>query len=182
MDSDTLTTIGEALAGDQGAFEMLIRTYSRAVFSHAYSVLRQREEAEDVVQETFLKAYKSLRRIREPEKFPQWLFSIARNRARDVLRKRRPLPLPEDAGEIEDPGAEKPDRHLEGEELHQRVHSALSSLPEHHRLAITLRFLDGMDCGRIEETMGLTNGALRGILGRGLGTLRKALKPAMEGS
>ena len=57
--------------------------------------------------------------------------------------------------------------------------TALKTLPEHHRLAITLRYLEGMDHRAIEETMGLSNGALRGILGRGLETLRKTLTPAI---
>ncbi len=158
---------------------MLIRTYSRLVFAHAYNILHQPEEAEDVVQESFFKAYQTRWQLRDPEKFPAWLFSIARNRALDIIRRRRTVPLPEDTEMIMDSHAEKPDQQLEGAELHEKIHTALSSLPDHHRIAITLRYLEGLDYHTIEEIMGLTNGALRGILGRALHTLRIALKPSL---
>ena len=180
MDPDIRQAIEEARKGDPEAFEMLIRTYSRRVFAHAYSILHHCQEAEDIVQETFLKAYKTLSRLREPEKFPSWLFAIARNRALDLLRQRKLDPLPENIGEISTEDLEKPAHSLENTELHEKVRQVVSSLPENHRLAITLRYLEGMDYQTIQETMGLTNGALRGVLGRALGTLRKSLKPAMD--
>ena len=175
MDPDLRATIGKALEGDQGAFEALIRTYGRTVYAHAYSVLRHREEAEDVAQESFLKAYKARWRLRDPEKFPQWLFSIARNRALDALRRRKPAPLSDESEEIVDDGIENPDRQLEGSELREKIHTVLSALPEHHRIAVTLKYLEGMDYQSIEKAMGLSNGALRGILGRALQTLRVEL-------
>jgi RNA polymerase sigma-70 factor, ECF subfamily len=179
MDQDQRLTIEQALAGDHEAFEMLIRTYSRTLFSIAFSILRNHTAAEDVVQEAFIKAFNGRKKIREPEKFPQWLFSIARNRAHDQYRKKQTLPLPEGAEEIEDSKIKSPHANLQGAELHASVHSVLSTLPEHHRTAITLRYLEGMDHRTIETTMGLSNGALRGILGRALETLRKGLKPEM---
>jgi RNA polymerase sigma-70 factor (ECF subfamily) len=138
--------------------------------------LQNREEAEDVVQDTFVKAWKSRWRVRDSAKLPAWLATIARHRARDLARKRRPEPLPEnfDSNEItefEDVG-QKAD--LDGE-----VRSALAQLPELHRAAVTLRYFEELDYGTIEETLGLTNGALRGILGRALGLMRKRLKPAL---
>ncbi len=170
--------VKQALEGDQEAFEMIIRTYSRQVFARAYSILRQAEEAEDVVQDTFLKAWNSRWKIRNPEKFHPWLFSIARNQALDLLRKRRTVPLSEDVEEIRSPAEEDPDRQMEGAELRRKIGVALDALPENHRLAVTLRYLEGMDHQGIEETMGVSNGALRGILGRAMQTLRITLKPA----
>ena len=177
LTSNERDLVKQALAGDQAAFEMIIRTYSRQVFARAYSILRQPEEAEDVVQETFLKAWNSKWKIRDPEKFPQWLFSIARNQSLDFVRKRRTVPLTEDAEEIENPSEENPDRQMEGTELRAKIGVALEALPENHRLAVTLRYLEGMDHQGIEQVMGLSNGALRGILGRAMQTLRVTLKP-----
>lgn len=171
-------TIKAALGGETEAFEMLIHEYSSRLYAVAYAILGNCEEAEDVVQESFLKAYKARWRVRDPEKFPAWLTTIARNKARDLLRAHRRSPqrvvaegLPEKAAGASGEGEDT-------DELHLRVHSILSTLPEQHRTAVTLRYLEDLDYRTIEQTMGLTNGALRGILGRALGTLRKGLKPS----
>jgi RNA polymerase sigma-70 factor (ECF subfamily) len=167
-----------AIQGDREAFEMVIRTHSRSLFAIAYGILQNREEAEDAVQDSFVKAWKSRWRVRSPEKFPAWLATIVRHRARDTFRKRnvalsavelaagqwdigqRPMPRPET-------------------ERDAKVQSALAALPELHRSALMLRYFEEMDYRTIENTLGLTNGALRGILGRALSSLRKQLRPAL---
>jgi RNA polymerase sigma-70 factor, ECF subfamily len=162
-----------AIHGDRETFEMIIRTHSRTLFAVAYSILQNREEAEDVVQDSLVKAWKTRWRVRDPEKFPAWLATIARHRAHDVLRRRRSVPLPSEAieiGKTETTGTTAIDHQL---------HSALASLPELHRTALTLRYFEEMDYRAIENTLGLTNGALRGILGRALAALRKQLRPAL---
>src|SRR6266704_920233 len=88
-----------AIHGDREAFEMIIRTQSRALFAIAYGILQNREEAEDAVQDALVKAWKSRWRVRDPEKFPAWLSMIARHRARDVFRKRRTVSLSDEAVE-----------------------------------------------------------------------------------
>jgi RNA polymerase sigma-70 factor (ECF subfamily) len=172
MDASEREVYRAAIHGDREAFEMIIRTQSRALFAIAYGILQNREEAEDAVQDALVKAWKSRWRVRDPEKFPAWLCMIARHRARDVFRKRRTVPLsemPEIAGS-ETPQTSALDRHLD---------SALASLPELHRTAISLRYFEEMDYATIENRLGLTNGSLRGILGRALATMRKQLKPAL---
>src|SRR6059058_5743079 len=82
-----------AIHGDREAFEMIIRTQSRALFAIAYGILQNREEAEDAVQDALVKAWKSRWRVRDPEKFPAWLSTIARHRSRDLARRRRSVPL-----------------------------------------------------------------------------------------
>jgi len=180
MNSPENDLIQAALDGDSDCFEMLIRTHSRTLFAAAFAILQNRDEAEDVVQETFVRAWNKRGRLREPEKFPAWVTAMARNRACDLLRKRRTVPLDDHGPEIPDTQTVRPDEQIAGEDLHGRVLAALSRLPEQHRTALTLRYLDGMDHRSIEKTMCLTNGALRGILGRALTTMRKTLKPAIE--
>ena len=82
-----------AIHGDREAFEMIIRTHSRTLSRSLTGILQNREEAEDVVQDSLVKAWKMRWRVRDPEKFPAWLSMIARHRAHDVFRKRRPLPF-----------------------------------------------------------------------------------------
>ena len=176
MDAPEQAIYRAALQGDRDAFEMVIRSTSRNLFAIAYGILQSREEAEDVVQDTFVKAWKSRWRVRDSAKLPAWLATIARYRARDLARKRQPEPLPEncEADEVEFVVAAEKGVDLDGE-----VRSALAQLPELHRAAVTLRYFEDLDYGTIEKTLGLTNGALRGILGRALGRMRKQLKPAL---
>ncbi len=161
-----------AIHGDREAFEMIIRTQSRALFAIACGILQNREEAEDAVQDALVKAWKSRWRVRDPEKFPAWLCMIARYRARDVFRKRRTVPLSEIP---ETADTETTDTTM----LDRQLHSALAELPEIHRVAISLRYFEEMDYATIESRLGLTNGSLRGILGRALASMRKQLKPAL---
>ena len=163
-----------AIHGDRDAFEMIIHSSSRNLFAIAYGILQNRQEAEDVVQDTLVKAWKSRWRVRDPEKFPAWLSTIARHRARDLARRRRPEPLPHDFE-----SAEVVDAETETADLGPHVQAALAQLPELHRVALTLHYFEELDYATIERTLGLTNGALRGILGRALGLMRKRLKPAL---
>lgn len=174
MDSNEHAIYRGAIQGNREAFEMIIRSMSRNLFAIAYAILQNREEAEDVVQDTFIKAWKSRWRIRQPEKFPAWISTIARHRARDVARRRRPEPLPD---EIESAGAVTNDK--ASTDLDAEIQTALAQLPELHRTAVTLRYFEELDYATIEQTLGLTNGALRGILGRALGAMRRKLKPAL---
>lgn len=176
MDHNEREIYRAAIHGDRDAFEMIIRTHSRALFAIAYGILQDREEAEDAVQDALMKAWKSRWRVRDPEKFPAWLCMIARHRARDVFRKRRPLPLPNEATEAL---AGDTRENTSDEGLDRQLHSALAQLPELHRSALALRYFEEMDYQSIEKLLGLTNGALRGILGRSLAAMRKQLRPAL---
>ena len=173
MDASEREQYRAAIHGDREAFEMIIRTHSRTLFAIAYGILQNREEAEDVVQDSLVKAWKTRWRVREPEKFPAWLATIARHRAHDTFRKRRTVPLSEQMhepieSELKDTIA-----------LDRQLQSALAALPELHRAALTLRYFEEMDYQSIETTLGLTNGALRGILGRALAMMRKQLRLAL---
>ena len=170
MDASEIEQYRAAIRGDREAFEMIIRTHSRTLFAIAYGILQNREEAEDVVQDAFIKAWKTRWRVRDPQKFPAWLATVARHRAHDILRKRRPLP------DLDPSEASDSSNHSD---LDQNLHSALATLPELHRAALTLRYFEEMDYRTIENRLGLTNGALRGILGRALTAMRKQLRPAL---
>ena len=176
MDPSEQETYRAAIKGDRNAFESVIRASSRNLFAIAYGILQNREEAEDVVQDTFVKAWKSRWRVRDSAKLPVWLSTIARHRARDLVRKKRPEPLPEDFESTETVEFQSAGQNAD---LDGEVRSALAQLPELHRIAVTLRYFEELDYGTIERTLGLTNGALRGILGRALGVMRKRLKPAL---
>jgi RNA polymerase sigma-70 factor (ECF subfamily) len=180
MESAERIMVTAALAGDDEAFETVIRTYSRRVYVVAYAISQDPAEAEDIVQETFLKAHHQRAKLREPEKFPAWLLTVTRNAARDRLRRRRPQAEPEAFDTLADHGVATPGSAMEKQEHDAHLRRALATLPEEHRTALTLRYLEGLDYRAIESEMGLSNGALRGILGRALGTLRRM--PGLERS
>jgi RNA polymerase sigma-70 factor, ECF subfamily len=173
MDASEREHYEAAIHGDREVFEMIIRTHSRSLFAIAYGILQNREEAEDVVQDSLVRAWKTRWRVRDPAKFPAWLSTIARHRAHDIFRKRRTLPFSEQLTETIDQESANTTA------LDQQVHSALATLPELHRTALTLRYFEEMDYRTIENTLGLTNGSLRGILGRALASMRKQLRPAL---
>ena len=168
-----------AIQGDRDAFELVIRSSSRALFAIAYGVLQDRAEAEDVVQDAFIKAWKSRWRVHDPGKFPAWLATIARHRARDVARRRRSVPHDDELNDTPDASFESEAEQARAADVNDQVHAALAELPETHRVALSLRYFDALDYATIEQTLGLTNGALRGILGRALQTMRKRLQPAL---
>jgi RNA polymerase sigma-70 factor, ECF subfamily len=173
MDASKREQYQAAIHGDREAFEMIIRTQSRALFAIAYGILQNREEAEDVVQDSLVKAWRTRRRVRDPEKFPAWLATIVRHRSRDIFRKRCSVPLSE---QITEPIEPEPS---DTTALDRQLYSALAALPELHRAAVTLRYFEEMDYRTIENMLDLTDGALRGILGRALASLRKQLRPAL---
>ena len=89
-----------AIHGDTEAFEMVVRKMSRPLFAIAFGALQNREEAEDVVQDAFVKAWKSRWQVRTPERLPPWIAMIVRHRAHDILMRRRNVPLEEQFNEI----------------------------------------------------------------------------------
>src|SRR5256714_12759400 len=149
MDSAEPAIYRAAIQGDREAFEMVIRSVSRNLFAIAYGILQNREEAEDVVQDTFVKAWKSRWRVRDSAKLPAWLATIARHRARDLARKRRPEPLPEnfestEVVEFEGAAGGKTDLECGGR-------PGLAQLPELHPAALTLRHFEEPRYGTTEQ-------------------------------
>ena len=97
--------VRQAMAGDERAFAFLVGQFSRLVYAHAYTLLGDRQEAEDVTQECFLRAFRFRVRLEDPAKFPYWLLAIARNLARDRYRQRhavQSLDDPAQAQPVED--------------------------------------------------------------------------------
>ena len=176
-DDDELPLIQAALCGGPREFEPVVRRYGLRVYAVTFSVLGSRAEAEDAAQDTFLKAYGKRGGVREPEHFASWLLAIARHQALDGLRRRRFVPHPPDVEERwVDEGTLPPDAQLDAAESHARLRAVLATLPERHRLALTLRYLEGHDHRTIEQSMALSNGALRGVLGRALAAMRAGLR------
>ena len=181
-DSDEIL-VGRAQRGDHAAFEELVRRTSRLVFARLYLETGNSHQAEDLLQETLLTAYRTIKQLANTEKFRSWLLRIAHNLAidaarRDARKKRTPEPeilkLRQVAIEMK-----RPEEHAEKEELRLKVLAILRELPEEYRLPLTLRYLAGADYETIQQQMGLSNGSLRGLLHRGMQRLRAEMQKVM---
>jgi RNA polymerase sigma-70 factor (ECF subfamily) len=170
--------------GDRAAFEELVRRTSRLVFARLYLDTGSVHRAEDLLQETMLHAYRSLKRLQDPAGFRPWLLTIAHNAAIDAARrdarKKRTAPPGEEMPLSAVPAnGLTPDEFAQREELRQQVLAVLRSLPEEYRLPLTLRYITGADYEAIGEQLGITNGSLRGLLHRGLKMLKERLPPGL---
>jgi RNA polymerase sigma-70 factor (ECF subfamily) len=164
-----------AKQGDSAAFEELVRRTSRLVFARLYLETGDTHRAEDLLQETLLQAFRSIRQLKDPHGFRSWLLTIAQNVAIDAARRDSRLKrTPPERLPSRDGG--RPVDELQREETRQRVLSILRSLPEEYRLPLTLRYIGGSDYETIQMQLGLTNGSLRGVLHRGLKLMRERLR------
>src|SRR4051794_40815831 len=162
-DSDE-TLVRSAQRGDRAAFEELVRRTSRLVFARLYLETGDAHRAEDLLQDTFLVAFRSLHHLANPGGFRTWLLSIAQTTAIDAarhdLRKKRAGPRADAAALAAVAGAgPPPPEEAERAELRGRVLAVLRSLPEEYRLPLTLRYLSGADYETIQTQLGLTNGS-----------------------
>ena len=171
-------------AGDRTAFEQLVRRTARLVFARLYLDTGRPQIAEDLSQETYLIAWRSIRQVTDPSGFRTWLLSIARtasiDAARHESRKKRSGTRLDAAvlGTIPD-RAPPPPEVMEREESRRKVLDLLRDLPEDYRLPLMLRYLHGSDYASIGRELGLTNGSLRGLLNRGMTMLREKCKGMM---
>lgn len=155
VEEDALLVLA-AVAGDLEAFDELVRRYRPAVLAVAYEITGSSEEAEDVAQETFLIALKSLPTLRDPRKFGAWLKAIARHQAFRQANHRRRYDLDERllerwrAKEEEETFEE-----LERKERHEALHAAIEALPEMYRLVIWLHYFEDMPLKRVADFLGL---------------------------
>jgi RNA polymerase sigma-70 factor, ECF subfamily len=182
MSETDAVLVGRARAGDRDAFEELVRRTSRLVYARLYLDSGNAHRAEDLLQETYLLAFRSLHRLEDPAGFRRWLLTIAQRAAIDAGRRasrlKRTTPLVSETPLAAIPGkCPSPERQAQREELRQRVLGVLRSLPEDYRLPLTLRYIVGANADEIGTQLGLTNGALRGLLHRGMKMLRDRLPP-----
>jgi len=187
MDGSDAAEVARARAGDSEAFRVLVERHSRNIFRLAYRMTGNEHDAEDVVQETFLKAYRRLDQFEERANFGSWLHRIAANCSFDVLRSRQRRdeshPLPdEDLSVVDtlvatDPS---PDRVLFGEEVRRKLKGAMGRMSAIERSAFTLRHYEGLSIQEIGEVLGLEANAAKHSIFRAVRKLRQALAPVMS--
>ena len=182
-----------ARAGSEAGYRELIRRYERPVFSLLYRMVRDRELAEDLAQETFVKALNAIESYRPEFKFSSWIFKIANNAAIDHLRRRELDTLSlEGSPHAETPDAveatalqvgarqESPLDAVEARELGTQIEAAIAQLRPEYRSCILLRHVEGRAYEEIAEILGLPLGTVKTYIHRARNELRQALAHLRE--
>lgn len=169
----------QARAGAQPAFREIVRRYERPVRSLIARMVRDPALAEDLAQDTFLKAFRNLAGFDSTRKFSSWLFRIAHNTAIDAIRRRPHGALELGGRETpRDPPVPPPPDPAEEAALGQALDAALGRLRPDYRMAVLLRYQEGCSYGEIAESMAIPEGTAKTYVHRGRKLLAEALERA----
>ena len=176
--------IARTRAGDDAAFQLIFERYSRPIISFIYDMVGERELAEELMQETFVRAYRNLSSLREDARLSTWLFGIAKNVAREQLRVRQKLSRKvelddESVQELRDEKP-KPDDFLINRELNGVIRDALSRLDEDKRMVFALKVFQQQSYEEIAAITGFSIPKLKTDLHRARAEMRRLIRPYME--
>jgi RNA polymerase sigma-70 factor (ECF subfamily) len=181
--------IERALNGDENAFKALLEKYRNLVFSIMLKMVRNKQEAEDLTQEAFMKAFASLSSFNEEFAFSTWLMKIASNNCIDFLRKRKlktysihePIQYKDEKIEIDIPDQDpSPERTLIQSERSRLIEETINELPERYRYVIILRHKEEKSYEEISEIMNLPLGTVKAQIFRAREILNKKLKELLN--
>jgi RNA polymerase sigma-70 factor (ECF subfamily) len=174
--------VARSMGGDHDSFNQLILRWERPIYALAYRTIGREEDARDVCQETFLRAFRALPKFRREAKFSSWLYRIALNLCRDWARRERRAPMvqpPENSDLMELAAASEPSEPIENlvarKDLIRRVERAMELLPEEQRTAIVLKEYHGMTFQEIADLQGCPLSTVKTRLYQGLTVLRREL-------
>ena len=182
-DASDAALVGLSLTGRPDAFEELVRRHKAMVMAFLFARLGNRDQAEDIAQESFMKAYQNLDRLESPQAFSKWLMSIAHRLIIDLKRKRSGgVPL-DAAGDQDSQGRLMlPDlrqraipEDVAGREITDRIFRAIDALPGEYRETLAMRYGVGMSCEQIAKALEVTIGTVTSRLCRGNRMLRETL-------
>lgn len=184
MSSHSQQLVARAREGEEAAFRALVQEHSRAVYGRAYQLTGDPHDAEDVVQETFLKVFRNLDGFDGRSRFETWLYRVATNAAMDLMRKRQRHASRR--AEIEAPSGDPlpveapipdPEHRAEGRAVGERIEHAMSRLTVGERAAFTLRHVEGQSIREIGEALGLKDNAVKNAVFRAVQKMRRELAP-----
>jgi RNA polymerase sigma-70 factor, ECF subfamily len=187
---EDLLIVQRVQAGDKLAFNLLVSKYHRRVGRLLTRMVRNQEDIEDVVQETFIKAYRAIGNFRGDSAFYTWIYRIAINTAKNLLvtQGRRPSTLREsnedDNETFEDNAAlsniDTPESLYQTKQIGEAVNEAMAELPEELRSAIVMREIDGLSYEEIAEAMDCPIGTVRSRIFRARESIALKIKPLLE--
>jgi RNA polymerase sigma-70 factor (ECF subfamily) len=187
----------DLLSGDMEAFDRFVETYRSKIFQYSYMMCGQREDAEEVAQETLLKVFQSMDQLREPERLKAWVFTIARNacymkRRKSVFAPQHELSLEELLPVTSGDGSERriqiadwgalPDTEVLRKELREELDRAIGELPDIYRSVIMLRDIEELSTEEAAEVLGVSIEVIKTRLHRARLSLRQKLDEYLRGA
>ena len=188
-DSDVVAAY---LAGDRRSFDVLVDRYQRRLLNFVYRTIGDRERAEDLVQEVFIRVHRHLHRFDQSKKFSTWIYTIASNLAKNELRNRSRNPLvlfqtiSKRDGEADQRPLQfedlrsRPDDLFHKRHLRELVEGAVAELPEHHRIVFVLRELEGKTYEEIAEITDCNLGTVKSRLNRARNRFAQLIAPLVD--
>ena len=190
MEVTDAAVVAQVLAGDRDAFRVLVERHSRSIYRVAYRMTGSQQDAEELVQEVLLRAYKSLGRFEMRSNFSTWLYRIAINRTLDFLSARKSQmqnqdayqiaddPDPEDSRQVQLPSPSPgPDRVVLSGEVKSHVAQAMTLLTPVERVAFIMRHMEGRSIEEIGQALNLKASAAKNSVFRAVHKLRQQLEP-----
>ncbi len=180
---DAAAALARARQGDGDAFRVLVDLHARPAFALAFRLTGNERDAEDVVQESFIRAYRQLGRFESRSNFGTWLHRIVVNCAMDALRARRSrhedraVTAADDLPEVVPADSPSPERLARSAEIRRRVETSMALLTPQERIAFALRHFEGRSIDDIGRTLGLQKSAAKHAVFRAVRKLRAALAP-----
>ncbi len=186
MDGTDAVAVARARGGDSDSFRLLVERHSQRLFRLAFRLTGNEQDAEDVVQEAFLRAYRQLHRFEDRASFGTWLHRICANCAIDLIRARprgsshEPADPPEVA-EVPAGRGSDPEHLASSAEMQRRIAGALDGLTANERTAFVLRHFEGHSIEEIGHALGLRTSATKHSIFRAVQKMRRALEPLVGG-
>src|SRR3712207_2561676 len=188
---DDSAVVARFLAGEKRAFNELVERYQGRLLNFVYRTTGDRERAEDLVQETFIRIYRHLHRFDQTKKFSTWAYTIASNLAKNELRNRSRNPLvlfqaikktwDADQRPLEwEDNTYRPDDLFRKRHLRRMVESAVSELPEHHRTVFVLREMEGKTYEEIADITKCNLGTVKSRLNRARNNFAQIIAPMLD--
>ena len=190
MEISDAAVVAQVLAGDKEAFRLLVDRHTRSIYGVVHRMTGNQHDAEEILQETFLRAYKSLHRFELRSSFSTWLYRIAVNRCLDFLKAKKMTDSyqisdnpghEEESREIQiaadDPG---PERLLLSAEARHKVAQAIALLSPSERLAFTMRHMEGKSIEEISKALNVRASAAKNSIFRAVQKIRQELEPLVS--
>ena len=172
---DDRALVAQAVAGDRGAFDVLVRRHQRSIYGVCYRFTGDHADASDLAQDTFVRAYRGLARFKGDAAFATWLYRIAVNVCLSRAATKTPALDPIEPLELPDLRGDRPDDPLRRAEDAARVKAAIARLPEKQRMTVILRVYHELPHDAIARTLGSTVGTVKANFFHALQNLRRLL-------
>lgn len=183
MEKDDRQLIADFLDGEDAAFERLVGRYLKPVYNFLYQFTQDRDSLDDLVQETFIKAWKNIKKFDPEKNFKTWLFTIAKNTAYDFFKKKKSLPFSnfldgEGNNKLENMVEDGPrlEEVLAGNDSAQELERKLQEIPDNYRVLLMMRYKDDFSLQEIAHILDLPYNTVKSQHARALASLKRSLE------